>query len=55
MNLMIARYGESSSNPNYLLSSSNTKKSDTINVTKAVARKYTLILITRVKAANSFH
>jgi hypothetical protein len=34
---------------------SKRNKDDIINITKAVARKSTLMQITRVKAANGFH
>jgi hypothetical protein len=49
---MIVQCGESNSNPNYLIIISSTKKSDTFNVTKAVARKFTLMQIVKVRAAS---
>jgi hypothetical protein len=52
---MIVQHEESNSNPNYLISSSNTKTSDIFNVTKAVARKSILMQIARAKVANGFH
>jgi hypothetical protein len=51
---MIVQHEQSSSNPNYLTSSS-IKKSDTFNVTKAVARKSILMQIPKARAVNSFH
>jgi hypothetical protein len=49
---MIVQHEEISSNHNYL--SRHNNKSDTINVTKAAARKSILRQIARAKAANLY-
>jgi hypothetical protein len=49
---MIVQYGESNSNPNYLISTTTTKKGDISNVTKTAARKSILMQIMSMDLAN---